>query len=303
MNGSGTLPVIAANRLASVSRSGIEFSSASVVGVQRPGEHVVNRPRFHDLAKVHDDDAVADVCDDPQVMRDHHERHAMLALEALEQVENLRLYGHVDGRGRLIRDQQPRIAGERAGDHRPLAHASAQLEAVPVDPPLRAGDADFAEQSDRPCARRPLPHVRLVDQDRLDDLIADSMHRAERRHRLLKDEGDLLAADPADLVSQRVERGQVDGAAVAVQDDFASTIRPGQGTTPRMDSAITDLPQPLSPTTPRDRPLSTARLTPSTALTVPSVSGKYVRRSLTSISVSFISDRGRPRRAVRRRGS
>ena len=53
------------------------------------------------------------------------------------------------------------------------------------------------------------------------------MYRAERRHRLLKDEGNLLAANLADLVSQRVERGQVDGAAVAVQNDFAAHDAPG----------------------------------------------------------------------------
>ena len=41
-----------------------------------------------------------------------------------------------------------------------------------------------------------------------------------------------------------------------------------------MDSAVTDLPQPDSPTTPRDPPPVTPKLTPSTARTVPSMTSK-----------------------------
>src|SRR6185295_18147473 len=45
-----------------------------------------------------------------------------------------------------------------------------------------------------------------------------------------------------------------------------------------------DLPQPLSPTTPRTSPRRMVRLTPSAARTVPSSSGKDTRKSLISNS-------------------
>ena len=49
--------------------------------------------------------------------------------------------------------------------------------------------------------------------DRLDDLVADRMHRAERGHRLLEDHGDLAAADAANLCPMWVKGRQVNGLA------------------------------------------------------------------------------------------
>src|ERR1043165_9543633 len=52
----------------------------------------------------------------------------------------------------------------------------------------------------------------------------------------------------------------------------------------RMEWAVMDLPQPLSPTTPNTSPRRMVRSTPSTARTVPSSSGKDTRKSLISNS-------------------
>src|SRR3990170_2766789 len=56
----------------------------------------------------------------------------------------------------------------------------------------------------------------------------------------------------------------------------------GDGISFMMLSAVTDLPQPDSPTTPRVSPFSMYRSTPSTARTMPSSVKKYVLRFLTS---------------------
>src|SRR3990172_5836660 len=56
----------------------------------------------------------------------------------------------------------------------------------------------------------------------------------------------------------------------------------GDGISFMMLSAVTDLPQPDSPTTPRVSPFSMYRSTPSTARTIPSSVKKYVLRFLTS---------------------
>src|SRR5262245_61171306 len=63
-----------------------------------------------------------------------------------------------------------------------------------------------------------------------------------------------------------------------------STIRPGRSTIPRIDRAVTLLPQPLSPTMPSVPPGCRSKVTPSTALTVPSSWGKYVFRPRTERS-------------------
>ena len=54
-----------------------------------------------------------------------------------------------------------------------------------------------------------------------------------------------------------------------------------------IESAVTDLPQPDSPTMPSVLPRSTAKLTPSTARTSPDRVPKYVRRSSTSSSAIY----------------
>ncbi len=53
-----------------------------------------------------------------------------------------------------------------------------------------------------------------------------------------------------------------------------------------IESAVTDLPQPDSPTIPSVRPFSTWKETPSTAWTTPSRVKKCVLRSLTSRSAT-----------------
>ena len=62
-----------------------------------------------------------------------------------------------------------------------------------VDARLRARDADLPQQLDgaRPC--RALVDA-LVGLDRLDDLLADPVHRVQRGHRVLKDHPELVAA-------------------------------------------------------------------------------------------------------------
>ena len=47
--------------------------------------------------------------------------------ELSEQVEDLRLDGDVESRGRLVGHEQARSAGERDGDHHALAHAAREL--------------------------------------------------------------------------------------------------------------------------------------------------------------------------------
>ena len=61
------------------------------------------------------------------------------------------------------------------------------------------------------------------------------------------------------------------------------------GTMRRIDCAVTLLPQPLSPMMPRVCPWWTVRLTPSTALSVPSSSEKWVLRSLSSSTGAWVA--------------
>ena len=96
------------------------------------------------LAEVHHQHAVGDVADDVEVVRDEDVGQAEVALQVLEQVQDLRLHRDVERRDGLVADDQLRIDGERAGDADALALAAGELvrEAVVV---LRV-EADDLEQ-------------------------------------------------------------------------------------------------------------------------------------------------------------
>ena len=69
-------------------------------------------------------------------------------LQRHQQVQDLRLDGDVERGGRLVGDQQLRIAGDRHGDHDALAHAAGQLMREAVQARGGGRDADFFQQFD-----------------------------------------------------------------------------------------------------------------------------------------------------------
>lgn len=67
-----------------------------------------------ELADVHHRDAVADVLDDTEVMRDEKVREVQSLLEVEHQVQNLRLHRNVERGDWLVRDNEPRVHRQRA---------------------------------------------------------------------------------------------------------------------------------------------------------------------------------------------
>ena len=169
-------------------------------------EDVLDRPLLDDLAVLHHAHDVGEPAHDAEVMGDEQHRHAEPLLQFLEQREDLRLHGDVERRGRLVGDQEVGLVGERHRDHHALALAAGQLMRIARQPRLRIGNADLGQQLERAragChAREP-----LVQQQRLADLLFDGVQRIERRHRLLEDDRDPVAADLADFALGQLATG------------------------------------------------------------------------------------------------
>ena len=94
-------------------------------------------------------------------------------------------------------------AGDGRRDHGALAHAAAELMGIGIDIARRIGDADLAQQVDRPAAApRAWTMPFMIDQ-RLGDLPADGHQRIEMGGRVLEDHGDPARAEPRSAASGR----------------------------------------------------------------------------------------------------
>src|SRR5690554_1278077 len=200
------------------------------VGVSRVGEDLLDRALLHDLPAVHHDHAVAHLRNDAEVVRDQEHRHAETVTEPRNQLQDLGLDRHVERGGRLVGDQEVRLAGERDGDHHALALAARELMRVDIHALLRRGDADQPQHPDRLLARF-LPGNIAMQTHRLGDLLAHRVHGVERRHRFLKDHRDVVAADVAHIARRQVEQLAAIEADTAPLHDLARRRRdqPKQG--------------------------------------------------------------------------
>ena len=163
------------------------------IRVLRLGEDILGGAFLDDLATLHDVDALGHLAHDAKVVRDEQHGHAHLALQLLQQLEDLRLYGDVERRRRLVGDEQVWLVGQCHGDHHALPLPARQLMRERVEALLRLADADLVQQ---------LKHARLhgffvhapVHAQHLAYLPLDGMQRVERGHRLLKNHRDAVAA-------------------------------------------------------------------------------------------------------------
>ena len=167
----------------------------------RPLEHLGRGALLDDLALAHDVDPVGHAAHDAEVVGDEQHGHAELALQRLQQLEDLGLDSDVEGGGRLVGDQQVRLVGERHGDHDALALAARELMGIGLQPPLGIVEADLAQELQHAAARGGVVEA-VVQLHDLAHLLLDGVQGVERGHRLLEDDRDLLAADLAHVMAR-----------------------------------------------------------------------------------------------------
>ena len=183
-----------------------------------------------------------------------------------QEVEDAGLDRHVERGRRLVRDQDARVAGERHRDHHALPHPARELVRVLVDPALPGSGMWTRSSSSIARASRVAPArgSRCLRSD-LADLLADAQHGVERGHRLLEDERDLAAAHRCGGASAARAGGRRPRSAL-----LPVTVAVA-GSSPRIESAVTLLPQPDSPTMPSTSRGASVSDIRSTACTVPVV--------------------------------
>ena len=167
-----------------------------------------------DVALLHHHDAVGDLGHHPEVVGDEHDAHSLASLDLADQLQNLRLGGHVERGRRFIRDQDRGLERQRHGDHHPLPLPAREAERILVVHEFRVRQSHLGQQLDSAAAAgfRRADAMRRHD---LVDLCAHGHQRIERRERVLKDHRHHPAAQAAQLVGRHaydVHPIQVDGA-------------------------------------------------------------------------------------------
>ena len=176
------------------------------VGMLRRGEDLFDRPLLDDLAAVHDADRIGDAAHDAEIMGDEQQAHAEPRADIGEQRQDLRLHGDVERRGRLVRDQQIGLVGERHRDHHALPLAAGQLVRIACQAASRDRECRPASRVRGSAPAPPTLLMPLMQLQDLADLRLDRVQRIERGHRLLEDDRDVVAADVAHLVFRQAQQ-------------------------------------------------------------------------------------------------
>ena len=226
-------------------------------------------------------------------------------LERSQQVEDLRLHGHVERGRRLVGDEQAAARTTSAiAIIAALAHAARELVRVVVEPRARGrGCRRSSSSSTARAARAALAHRPGAARIAVDELVADGERRVEARHRVLEDHGDLVAAQRAHARRSR-ERSRS-----RPSNGSPTRRRCGPAATARSRitaSDVTVLPEPDSPTSPTISPARRRSDTSSTTGARPASVSELDRRGPSTASSAVARRAGgavrrpwRARRSVR----
>ncbi len=185
---------------------------------------------LNDPAEVHDRHPVAQVPDDGQVVRDEQQRQAQLGAQVLQQVQDGGLDADVQGRDRLVRDQQFGPQRQRPGDRDELPLAAGELPGIGVHRLLV--EADQAKQFPRVGGYLRAGHD-VMHAQQLVQHAADCHPGVQRGVRVLEDHLYLALVGPGPAGGQNLaqagerprQRGLA-GAGLADQRDRLAALDP-----------------------------------------------------------------------------
>ena len=98
--------------------------------MRRAVKNIVDTALLCHLAGVHDHHVLAGFGNHAQIVGNQHHSHAHIPLQLTDQLQNLRLNGHIQCSGRLVRYQQIRLTRQGNGNDHTLTHATGQLMGV-----------------------------------------------------------------------------------------------------------------------------------------------------------------------------
>ena len=152
--------------------------------MRRRAIDLIGVTQLDDPSEIHHGDAIADVADHGQIVRNEQHGEVSRAAHILEHVEHLGLHGHIECRDRFVQDEQLRLEHHRTGDGDALALSARELPWAPLAHAVRV-ETDLAHHALHALAR--LVRGNPADREPLGDDILDPTARVQRRDRILED--------------------------------------------------------------------------------------------------------------------
>jgi hypothetical protein len=173
-----------------------------LTGVRGRGitEDALGRAGFHELAAAHDGNTGGELRHDGQTVRDEYVGEVKLLLQFLEQEQDLCADRNIEGRYRLVGDDQLRAQDEGPGDADALALAAGKF--VRVAWQRGVVKADATENFAGAFAALGPGELRFVDSQGLGHDFANTHAGIERGERVLKDHLHLAALGAQSLAGQ-----------------------------------------------------------------------------------------------------
>jgi hypothetical protein len=171
--------------------------------VPGPLEHLRRGSLLDDHPVGHDEHPVGDTQHHRQVVADEQHPGAVVA-QLTQQPEHTGLDGLVQCGGGLVGDDQPGFAGDARGDEGSLPLPAGELPGALAGPQLGVGQAHPFQELDGARAARGGVEAG-VQGERVADLAADRPQGVQRDERVLRDEADGAAAQPAQAPSGQRE--------------------------------------------------------------------------------------------------
>src|SRR4029434_3373376 len=134
------------------------------IGMRRMGEGRSRRGHLGFLPGIHHHHAVTELGDHPQIMGNQEHGGAAFLHQGLQQEQDLCLHGDIEGRGRLVSEDERGRGGQGRSNHQTLALATAELMRILTQLFRRGGRLDLLQKADNVCAdlsallARPPPH-------------------------------------------------------------------------------------------------------------------------------------------------
>ena len=168
------------------------------IGMHGMGIELVALGQLHHLAVIHDADAVREILDHAEVVRDEHDGQAQFILQVIEQVDHLRLNGHVQGGHGFIGDNELGSCDYCPRNADALALAAGKLMRIP-------GGMLFREPHLFQCADDLAVHFLLVqaaEHEALADDLLNGHSGIQGINGILKDHGHGRGDEPGKVLVQ-----------------------------------------------------------------------------------------------------